>query len=258
MLTHARQWLAKHIETPDARFVLPPLLAWTEERLGKKVQAERLTRAREWLAHHLAADDAEYILNHLLRSPLITPDERTRWARRSLDLARDRERFGEVTHLLKTLLMVAGRFPDEVPAGDIVRFSGQWLDHHPDHAERGFVLARILRLAWMPDDAWTAVAKAALRLAASRAPAHDDDYLLNGIMTRIVLLSPDEISRWLDCAHQWINICAKSNDAVSLLTHVNNVSNVAVRAMLRGRLDIAYRSRFPTAQMCDWDTPLRR
>jgi hypothetical protein len=245
VLSRARQWLEKHRETPNAGFLLAALLGWSVERLGN-ARGEVLSRARKWLEKHAEAHQAEYVLSHILSQPKVAAAQRQIWASRALSLAREREAIGEETHLLKALLQVAGRYPDDVPASDIVRFAGEWLDRHPTHPEKGFVFARLLRLEWLPDDAWAAVANAAVVLLCSRPSAHDDDYLLNGVLTRIGALAPVQVSLWLESACSWLQNCRKKPDAFSLLVNVKKISSSAVCASLRGPLDAAFRARFPS------------
>ena len=255
VLNWARQWLTEYRETPDAGFMLDPLLAWSAERLGD-AQGEVLSRACEWLEKHSDTLQADYVLSHMLPQRKVTAAQRRKWTSRALILAREREVIGEETHLLKALLQAAARYPDEMPSSDIVCFSGEWLDRHPTHPEKGFVFARLLRLVWLPDDAWTRVATAALDLLGSRPSAHDDDYLLNGVLNRIELLETIRVSQWLDFACRWIEICRKRTDAFSLLNWVyeKKYSTSTVCASFRGPLDAAFRARFPSEPPFDWDS----
>ena len=235
--------------------MLNPLLAWPKERMGKATRAKLLDWAQKWLTLHIDKDDADFVLGYLLSSLEITSDERDLWPRRALVLAREPERFADETHLLKALLLVANWYPDDVPANDILRLAGNWLDHHPDHRERSFVFSRILPLNWLADDVWMRVARAAINLMTSRSPAHDDDFLLNSVLNRIDMLPADDKSKWLDHTCSWIETCGRPSDVIGLLVNVNK-KLAAVREALRARLDVAHRTRFPADPGFDWESPL--
>ena len=64
-LGHAMSWLALHAQSEPAQFVLYPLLAWDERQLGE-AESEALGRAMSWLALHAQSEAAGFVLPPLL------------------------------------------------------------------------------------------------------------------------------------------------------------------------------------------------
>ncbi len=251
LLNLALEWLRDHPTALDAGFLLNPLLGWKQERLHK-TEGELLKLAMNWLDQFGNTPDAGFILNELLLKSALKPDERSKWSQRALELARELQQAqGDVTHLLKTLLQLAGRHTNEVPAHLIVIFAGEWLDNHSIHPERLMVLARLLRMAWLPSATWTVAARAALDYLEGNAAGSMDDYALNGLVARIDWLEKEDRSRWLALSCRWMKLVGSQRDCDSLLINCMKFFSGGVPLEIGDALDEAYKHRFPGKEF-DW------
>jgi rRNA maturation endonuclease Nob1 len=243
-------WLEKHGATAEAGTVLGPFITWAsaeDEAFFKKV-----ARSCFGLVSHINVSPAfELFLSQLLLERKVPGELRYEAARCGLQIAQELRE--QDTHLLRTLLQAAARHREEVPSKEILIHAGKWLDKHKNHVERAFVMARILRNLWLPDDAWIRVASAALELLSSRPVKESDDYVLNGVLMRLGLLSDSQIGGFMGLMCLWLARCKNQLDA-------SNVVHNLKRQLWLGTIpdehiqefSAAYLRRFPDAPEIDW------
>jgi hypothetical protein len=157
--------------------------------------------------------------------------------------------------LLRGLLEALAHYPEEVPAEDILRTAGRWLDENPNHINKPAVMGRLLRTWWMPQYAWAGLALRALDLIESRRIGEDDDYLIASLLPRITSLPPELLKRWTDCASAWISVSTRQNEVLGLFRFLKRHFNDEVPAWIRHRLDENFIGRFRTPSSFDWDSP---
>ncbi|MDP3513005.1 MAG: hypothetical protein Q8S20_09670, partial [Sulfuritalea sp.] len=202
-LDAAFTWLGNHGATEVARFVLNPLLAWDADRLGNRAD-KLISSVLAWLATFHSAESADFVLVGVLDRR--QPDDSARrqcaaWAMAWLDRHIET---GDATHLFNTLLKTANWHAESVDVPRIIKLAGLWLDRHPTHVERRFVMARLLRLPELPDRAWLGVAARALEELNLRAGDTQDDYILSSVPVRLAGLRKEHRDLWLRLTQRWI------------------------------------------------------
>jgi len=245
----AIRWL-EHPENalaPDAQFVLNALLGWDEERLGHQL-IPAMNTAYHWLEnldpeHFLIAG---FVLPPLLRQRSLSPKKRSDYvllASKWMNLFPGRD---DATHLLKALLQTANQLSDLSEVNIILMHTAHWLDQNPDHGERGFVVARLLRLKKLPQNIWESIAEAGLKLLEGKAADRSDDYVLNGILVRLDSLPSSLHIRWAALTTRWMAGSSRAKDVFSVFNgckkSLSAKSLVPVREVLveasRNRADL--------------------
>lgn len=215
-LSRAMAWLAVHCKMEAAAFVLCPLMAWNRKRLGKERQGNIVALAMQWLEIFPRSCST----NHLLASILVIPQldhERGRWCERAVArLHVGTEECGDAV-LLSSLLQVASWYAEQVDVNDITAAACDWLDRNVRHPERLFILARLLRLLWLPGDFWNRVAVQALIETEAAGYRQDDDYLLNSVLRGLAWLRSDVRELWVGLAIRWLSQTVDSRAAVTLV-----------------------------------------
>ena len=256
LLPAALDWLRMHGLRRQATFVLAPLLAWDKQRLGEQ-QPEILKLAMQWLAHEHngVTADAGFVLPPLLTNPALDRESRTRCSDLAVSWLRTYPERDDATHVLKHLLQAAGTYPDEVPFRESLICAGHWLDKNPEHSEKRFVIARLLRMKNLPQDMWQPLAKAGLDFLAQHGPNSQDDYLLNGIAARFMTLADSEQTRWAQLSARWIESSHRVYDIDSLFfscrkfiskDHIRNFQSI---------FDSVRAEYFPDIPAFDWTSP---
>ena len=258
ILKLAMQWLAHEYNgvTAEDQFVFNPLLAWDKQRLGEQ-QPEVLKLAMQWLAHEHngVTADAGFVLPPLLTNPALDRESRTRCSDLAVSWLRTYPERDDATHVLKHLLQAAGTYPDEVPFRESLICAGHWLDKNPEHSEKRFVIARLLRMKNLPQDMWQPLAKAGLDFLAQHGPNSQDDYLLNGIAARFMTLADSEQTRWAQLSARWIESSHRVYDIDSLFfscrkfiskDHIRNFQSI---------FDSVRAEYFPDIPAFDWTSP---
>ena len=199
----AIKWLDAHRTTEAGQFVLDPLLAWEADRLGKDA-SKVIALALSWLTAFHASDKADFVLAGLVNRPGLDATARGQCADWALAWLDRHLKDAEATHLLRALLQASNWYSTQVDAPRVIILAGRWLDHHRQHAERPFVMARLLRLPLLPDRAWLHVAVRALEELDRRAGDAGDDYLLSSVLNRLVGLREEHCALWLRLTRRWI------------------------------------------------------
>ena len=241
----------------QATFVLAPLLAWDKQRLGEQ-QPEVLKLAMQWLPHEHngVTADAGFVLPPLLTNPALDRESRTRCSDLAVSWLRTYPERDDATHVLKHLLQAAGTYPDEVPFRESLICAGHWLDKNPEHSEKRFVIARLLRMKNLPQDMGQPLAKAGLDFLAEHEPNSQDDYLLNGIAARFMTLADSEQTHWAQLSARWIESSHRVYDIDSLFfscrkfiskDHIRNFQSI---------FDSVRAKNFRDIHAFDWTSPL--
>ncbi|MGB4911399.1 MAG: hypothetical protein WBO95_04555 [Candidatus Dechloromonas phosphoritropha] len=256
LLLAALDWLEMHGLRRQATFVLAPLLAWDKQRLGEQ-QPEVLKLAMQWLAHEHngVTADAGFVLPPLLTNPALDRESRTRCGDLAVSRLRTYPERDDATHVLKHLLQAAGAYPDEVPFRESLICAGHWLDKNPEHPEKRFVIARLLRMKNLPQDMGQPLAKAGLDFLAEHEPNSQDDYLLNGIAARFMTLADSEQTHWAQLSARWIESSHRVYDIDSLFfscrkfiskDHIRNFQSI---------FDSVRAKNFRDIHAFDWTSP---
>ena len=214
VLKAAIQWLEFAINdaTLKPEFVLQPLLNWDAARLGDQENAA-LTSAIRWLENpnNSTSQGVGYILPRLLKWNSLPTTKRRQYALLAIEWTDRSWERDDVTYMLKSLLQAVNQYPDHLDMNPILIRAGKWLDHHANHPERGFVIARLVRMKNISQELWAPLAKAGLDFLEKNRASSSDDFLLNGILARLSTL-PAEQNRWTSLAVRWI-ACANSKAA---------------------------------------------
>jgi hypothetical protein len=211
----------------------------------------------QWLAHEHngVTADAGFVLPPLLTNPALDRESRTRCGDLAVSRLRTYPERDDATHVLKHLLQAAGAYPDEVPFRESLICAGHWLDKNPEHPEKRFVIARLLRMKNLPQDMGQPLAKAGLDFLAEHEPNSQDDYLLNGIAARFMTLADSEQTHWAQLSARWIESSHRVYDIDSLFfscrkfiskDHIRNFQSI---------FDSVRAKNFRDIHAFDWTSP---
>jgi hypothetical protein len=256
LLTAAICWLEypNNISTSQAQLVLHSLLSWDTARFGHQ-QVAAFGPAIRWLDHpdNAGAPQVGFALQAILKWKSLPTDKRREYVVLAIDWMDLYSGTEGATHVLKSLLQVSNRFANEMDMEPVISCAFRWLDRHADHPERGFVIARLLRIKTLAQDRWAPLANAGLDYLEKKRAHSSDDYLLNGIMSRLSRI-PAQHGRWTALAVRWLASARCVGDAVSFFNNCRKFLPEACLEAVRPDLVAANRKR-PDLPEYDWARP---
>jgi hypothetical protein len=155
---------------------------------------------------------------------------------------------------LKSLLQTANFSHLEVELIPILSSAANWLETHEKHPERGFVIARLLRMRGLSRDLWELLAYGGLDFLDNNREGLADDYLLNSIVARLRTLSASDQTRWAKLAARWIGCTEKAKDVISLFNNCRKFLPKEHLSQICPILESANQRR-PDLPLYDWERP---